>query len=219
MPVYRLPDNGVAFPNPEYADSDGLLAVGGDLEPQRLIAAYSIGVFPWYNKDSPPLWWSPDPRCILLPEEFHLPGSLARVLKKRVFSFTIDKAFSAVIHACAAPRRNGDGTWLTPEMIEAYITLHTLGVAHSVEAWRNGTLAGGLYGLALGTAFFGESMFYRVSNASKAAFAHLVRHLQKNGCTLIDCQQVTANLLRFGAKAVSRKEFGLRLSSALRAYG
>lgn len=215
MPVYRLPDTRILFPDPCDAEADGLLAVGGDLSPQRLISAYCIGVFPWYQEDTPPLWWSPDPRCILLPEEFHLPRSLARTLKRGVFTFSFDQAFSDVINACAEPRDNNDGTWLLPEMIEAYINLHQLGLAHSVEAWHNGTLVGGLYGVSLGSVFFGESMFFRSADASKAAFAHLVTTLRSEGFTLIDCQQVTHNLLRFGAKPVSRIEFMDRLDRAL----
>ncbi len=217
MPVYRLPDTGIAFPDPSDAEPDGLLAVGGDLTPHRLIAAYCAGLFPWYHEDSPPLWWSPDPRCILLPYEFHLPRSLARTLKRACFSFSFDRAFPEVICACAEPRGDHDGTWLLPEMIAAYTTLHKLGLAHSVEAWHNGELAGGLYGISLGSAFFGESMFFRRPDASKAAFAHLVSALQKASFSLIDCQQVTHNLLRFGAKAVPRSEFLERLKCALAA--
>ncbi|MDL2207856.1 leucyl/phenylalanyl-tRNA--protein transferase [Desulfovibrio sp. OttesenSCG-928-F20] len=215
MPIYRLPDTGVAFPDPFEAEPDGLLAIGGSLSPHRLVAAYCAGIFPWYHDDSPPLWWTPDPRCILLPEEFHLPRSLARTLKKGLFNFSFDKAFEDVIRACAGPRGDYDGTWLVPEMIEAYITLHKLGLAHSVEAWRDGRLVGGLYGLALGGAFFGESMFFKEPDASKAAFAHLMDALTQKAFTLVDCQQVTANMLRFGARAVSRAEFMERLAAAL----
>lgn len=215
MAVYRLPDTGVAFPDPCEAEPDGLLAVGGTLSPHRLVAAYVRGVFPWFHEDTPPLWWSPDPRCILLPEEFHLPRSLGRVLRRQTFSFTFDAAFPEVIRGCAEPRGGHDGTWLVPEMIEAYIALHKLGLAHSVEAWRGGLLAGGLYGVALGSVFFGESMFYRRPDASKAAFAHLMEHLIQAGFTLIDCQQVTANLLRFGARPTPRIEFMRLLADGL----
>jgi leucyl/phenylalanyl-tRNA--protein transferase len=217
MPVYRLPDTGISFPDPSDAEPDGLLAVGGDLSPHRLVAAYSLGLFPWYHEDSPPLWWTPDPRCILLPEEFHVPRSLARILKGRLFTCTLDRDFSGVIRACAQPRGTYDGTWLVPEMIAAYGTLHKLGLAHSVEAWRNGALAGGLYGIFLGSVFFGESMFFYEPNASKAALAHLVGILRAEGCTLIDCQQVTSHLLRFGARPVSRAEFMRRLAAGLEA--
>ncbi|MDL2279930.1 leucyl/phenylalanyl-tRNA--protein transferase [Desulfovibrio sp. OttesenSCG-928-G11] len=215
MPIYRLPDTGVAFPDPFDAEPDGLLAVGGSLSPHRLVAAYCAGIFPWYHEESPPLWWTPDPRCILLPDEFHLPRSLARTLKRGIFSFTFDTAFDEVIHACAGPRGGHYGTWLLPEMIEAYSALHRLGLVHSVEAWSEGRLVGGLYGVALGGVFFGESMFFRQADASKAAFAHLLRQLQEAAFVLIDCQQVTANMLRFGAKAVPRAEFMKRLQKAL----
>ena len=215
MPVYRLPDTKIIFPDPFDAEPDGLLAIGGDLSPHRLISAYCIGVFPWYQEDSPLLWWTPDPRCILLPEEFHLPRSLARILKRGIFTFSFDRVFSDVITSCAGSRNGSDGTWLFPEMVEAYVNLHKLGLAHSVEAWQDGELAGGLYGVSLGSAFFGESMFFRRPNASKAAFAHMVVTLRAEGFTLIDCQQVTRNLLRFGAKPVSRIEFMGRLGRAL----
>lgn len=215
MAIYRLPDTGVDFPDPFDAEPDGLLAVGGDLTPHRLIAGYCIGVFPWYHEDTPPLWWTPSPRCILIPSEFHLPRSLARTLKRGVFSFSFDTAFSQVIQGCAAPRNGYDGTWLLPEMIEAYTALHKLGLAHSVEAWHEGRLVGGLYGVSLGSAFFGESMFFTMPDASKAAFVHLVRTLSRFNFTLIDCQQETHHLMRFGAKAVPREDFMLLLASAL----
>ncbi len=215
MPIYRLPDTGVAFPDPFDAEPDGLLAVGGELTPHRLVSAYSLGIFPWYHENSPPLWWTPDPRCILLPEEFHLSRSLERRLRTQAFTHTFDKAFAAVIRGCSEPRKGSDGTWLVADMIEAYIALHKLGLAHSVEAWQDGELAGGLYGVALGSVFFGESMFYRVPDASKAAFAFLVDALRQSGFSLIDCQQVTPHMLRFGAKAVPREEFMRRLAQAL----
>lgn len=215
MAIYRLPDTGISFPDPGEAEADGLLAVGGDLTPHRLVAAYSLGLFPWYHEDTPPLWWTPDPRCILLPEEFHLPRSLARVMRSGRFTFSFDKAFDEVIRGCAGPRGKYDGTWLLPEVIEAYIALHKLGVAHSAEAWQGEELAGGLYGIALGSAFFGESMFFRKPDASKAAFAYLVTNLRESGFTLIDCQQVTSHLLRFGARPVPRGEFMNRLKKAL----
>ena len=161
MAIYRLPDTGVAFPDPYEAEPDGLLAVGGDLTPHRLVAAYSLGLFPWYHEDTPPLRWTPDPRCILLPEEFHLPRSLGRAMRSDRFTFSLDRAFDRVIKSCAEPRGKYDGTWILPEVIEAYIALHKLGVAHSAEAWFGDELVGGLYGVALGSAFFGESMFFR----------------------------------------------------------
>ena len=217
MSIYRLSDTGVAFPDPFDAEPDGLLAVGGDLTPHRLVAAYCAGIFPWYHENSPPLWWAPDPRCILLPHEFHLPRSLARTLKRETLTFSFDRAFPEVIRACAGPRGDYNGTWLLPEMIEAYITLHKLGLAHSVEAWHNGGLTGGLYGISLGAAFFGESMFFREPDASKAAFAWLIANLRAAAFSLIDCQQVTHNLLRFGAKPVPRVEFMELLNRALEA--
>lgn len=215
MPVYQLHPMEVLFPKPVLAEPDGLLAVGGDLSPKRLIAAYVAGIFPWYGEGSPILWWSPDPRCILLPEEFHLPRSLGRTLRSGVFSLTMDADFAGVIAACAAPRPYADSTWLVPEMVRSYTALYHIGLAHSVEAWQDGELAGGLYGVSLGSVFFGESMFFRRPDAGKAALAHLVHSLREAGFTLIDCQQETANLLRFGAKAVSRQEFLERLDAAL----
>ena len=217
MPVYRLPETGIAFPSPFDAEPDGLLAVGGSLDPGRLVAGYCAGIFPWYPDNCPPLWWSPDPRCILVPEEFHLPRSLARTLKAGVFTFSFDRAFDQVIEGCADLRTGQKSTWLLPEMIEAYTHLHHLGIAHSIEAWHKDKLAGGLYGVALGKVFFGESMFFRHPDASKAAFAHLVARLREASFTLIDCQQESAHLLRFGARSVSRMEFMRRLAKAIAA--
>jgi len=215
MTIYRLFDDPV-FPDPEEADPDGLLAIGGDLSPQRLVAAYAHGIFPWYSKGSPILWWSPDPRLVLFPHELHVPRSLKRTLNSGRFRFTFDQAFGQVIRACAStPRPGQDGTWIVPEMVVAYEALHSLGVAHSAEAWLDGVLAGGVYGVALGGTFFGESMFCAAANASKALFATLVRWLGARGCTLIDCQQTTAHLLRFGAREISRPEFLKRLREGL----
>lgn len=207
MTIYRLFDDPL-FPDPEEADPDGLLAVGGDLSPQRLLNAYSDGIFPWYAEGSPILWWSTSPRLILVPEEFHLPRSLRRVLNKGTFTFSMDTQFEKVIRRCACcPRPDQEGTWIVEDMVEAYILLHKLGYAHSVEAWRDGELAGGLYGVSLGSVFFGESMFYRVPNSSKAAFAVCVDQLRKWNFSLIDCQQTTSHLLRFGAREVQRYRF------------
>lgn len=216
MTIYRLFDDPV-FPDPEEADPDGLLAIGGDLSPQRLIIAYAKGIFPWYSSESPILWWSPEPRLALLPNRLHVPASLKRVLNSGRFRFTLDKAFGQIIRACACASRPGqDSTWILPEMIEAYETLHSLGVAHSAEAWADdGELVGGLYGVALGGVFFGESMFCAAPNASKALFVTLVRWLDARGCTLIDCQQTTAHMLRFGAQEFSRAEFRARLQAGL----
>jgi leucyl/phenylalanyl-tRNA--protein transferase len=213
MTIYRLFSEPV-FPNPEEADPDGLLAVGGDLSPERLISAYAQGIFPWYSSGSPILWWSPDPRLALIPNELHVPRSLNRILNSGRFSFSLDTAFDQVIRACArTPRPGQQGTWIVPDMIAAYERLHALGLAHSIEAWQDGELVGGAYGVHLGRVFFGESMFYAAPDASKAAFVRLVRWLAKRGCELIDCQQTTAHLLRFGAREISRREFLKRVDS------
>lgn len=215
MTIYRLFDEPI-FPDPEEADPDGLLAVGGDLSPQRLLTAYSNGIFPWYAEDSPILWWSTNPRLVLIPEEFHMPRSLRRVLNKGRFSFTLDKDFRGVIRGCArTPRPDQEGTWIIEEMVEAYIMLHDLGYAHSVETWQDGELVGGLYGVSLGSVFFGESMFYQVPDASKAAFAVLVNQLAAWGFSMIDCQQTTNHLLRFGAKELQRFRFLAMLREAM----
>lgn len=219
MPVFRLPEQDFGFPDPGLAEPDGLLAVGGDLSLRRLINAYALGIFPWYSEGSPILWWSPEPRCILPPEELHVPRSLRRVINSGRFRCTMDTAFEQVIAGCAGQRSNeaGEaGTWLVPEMIDAYIELHRIGIAHSAEAWLDGELAGGVYGVSLGGAFFGESMFFRVPDASKCAFVFCVNALRDAGFSLIDCQQETRNLLRFGAKGIPRQEFAERLERALR---
>jgi leucyl/phenylalanyl-tRNA--protein transferase len=215
MTIYRLFEEPI-FPDPEEAEPDGLLAVGGDLSPQRLLTAYANGIFPWYGENSPILWWSTNPRLLLYPDRFHLPRSLRRVLNRGAFTFTMDTAFEAVIRACAAsPRPEQRGTWIVPEMVDAYIRLHSLGYAHSVEAWRDGELAGGVYGVSIGSAFFGESMFHAVPDASKAAFATLVAQLVRWDFTLIDCQQTTPHLQRFGAVEVQRFRFRALLREAL----
>lgn len=209
MTIDFIPPGSFWFPDPENAGSDGLLAFGGDLSPDRLAAAYGQGIFPWYGPGDPILWWSPDPRLVLVPAELHVPKSLRRVLNAGRYRITLDAAFGRVIRLCAqAPRREGPGTWLVPEMIAAYEALHGEGLAHSVEAWaEDGTLAGGLYGVAMGRVFFGESMFYELPDASKAAFATLVRLLDRWGYGLIDCQQTTRHLLRFGAREMPRRDF------------
>ncbi|MBG0777534.1 MAG: leucyl/phenylalanyl-tRNA--protein transferase [Desulfovibrionaceae bacterium] len=257
MPVYLLPREPL-FPAPEEAEADGILAIGGDLSVERLLAAYSMGIFPWYGPEGPILWWSPDPRLVLFPDELHVPRRLARVLRRcdlgrGRFVFSVDRAFGRVIRRCAAsPRPQGEGTWLVPEMIEGFCALHAAGYAHSVEAWvRAGdvggpgvmdnvpvedaaeqgnavcagdadapapglVLAGGFYGVALGRAFFGESMFFTVPDASKAAFVWFVRLLATRGYAFVDCQQTTAHMQRFGAREISRMEFSARLARALR---
>ncbi|NLY41938.1 MAG: leucyl/phenylalanyl-tRNA--protein transferase [Desulfovibrionales bacterium] len=215
MTVFHLSAEPV-FPHPSHADADGLLAVGGDLSPQRLLRAYSMGIFPWYTEHTPILWWSPEPRCILEPGGLHVPARLKRLLRQQPFRITLDTAFDQVMTHCArTPRSTGQGTWIVPEMQAAYSTLHSLGFAHSVEVWNGTTLAGGVYGLALGRAFFGESMFYHQPNASKIGVVTLVRLLEQAGYSLVDCQQTTAHMQRFGGFAVSRTEFLHRLDAAL----
>ncbi len=211
MPVYRLTDQFI-FPHPSLADPGGLLAVGGDLSPERLLLAYANGIFPWYSDPSPILWWSPDPRLVLFPGELKISRSLRRVIKKQVFTVTMDTSFGEVIRACAQAR---DETWITGEMIEAYVALHELGYAHSFETRHEGRLVGGLYGVALGRAFFGESMFSAMSDASKVALVFLVRLLDGLGFEFIDCQTTTEHLKRFGAREVPRKEFLDLLGRAL----
>lgn len=200
---------GAAFPDVSQALSEpnGLLAIGGDLAPERLLQAYRQGVFPWYSEGQPVLWWSPDPRLVLFPAELKVSRSLRRAVNKDRFRITIDQAFSRVIRACAEPRHDEGETWITAEMEQAYIHLHRLGWAHSVEAWCEGELVGGFYGIAIGRVFFGESMFHRVADASKVAFAVFVRQIQAHGYALIDCQVSTAHLLSLGAREISRKEF------------
>ncbi len=210
MPVFRLTRANV-FPPIDLADPDGLLAVGGDLSPERLLLAYRLGIFPWYSHRMPILWWSPDPRLVLFPHELKITGSLARILRKGTFTVTFDRAFSAVIRECAVVRlERGEETWLSPEMVEAYLHLHRLGHAHSVETWHGRHLVGGLYGVSLGKVFFGESMFTRMSNASKVALVHLVDALKRMNFELIDCQVTTTHLLSLGAREIPRRRF-LRL--------
>jgi leucyl/phenylalanyl-tRNA--protein transferase len=216
MPIFRLVDEPV-FPPPDYADPSGLLAVGGDLSKERLLEAYRVGIFPWYSDDQPILWWSPDPRLILDLKDFKISRSLRKTLKKGVFEVTFDHAFKEVIQACAVvPREAQNGTWITPEMQEAYINLHGLGYAHSVETWFGGKLAGGLYGVSLGKCFFGESMFHLKTDASKVALATLVEKLKSWDFHFIDSQMTTEHMVRLGAKELPRRIFLKRLQSALR---
>jgi len=215
MPVFRLP-NDYIFPPPHLAEESGLLAVGGDLSKPRLLLAYSMGIFPWYSEGDPILWWSPDPRLVLFPDELRISRSLRQTIRRNIFRVTMDTAFEEVIGNCAATRRkNADGTWITDEMMEAYIYLHRTGYAHSVEAWADEKLAGGLYGVSLGSAFFGESMFTKTSNASKVAFIALVHQLAKWNFTFIDCQLTTPHLLSLGAREIPRTKFLAMLKSAL----
>jgi leucyl/phenylalanyl-tRNA--protein transferase len=216
MPIFRLVDEPI-FPPPDYADPSGLLAVGGDLTKERLLEAYRLGIFPWYSDDQPILWWSPDPRLVLDLTDFGISRSLRKTLKKGVFQVTFDHAFEQVIQACAVvPRAAQNGTWITEEMQEAYINLHGLGYAHSVESWFGGKLAGGLYGVSLGKAFFGESMFHLKTDASKVALATLVDKLKSWDFHFIDSQMTTEHMVRLGAKELPRRIFLKRLQSALR---
>lgn len=215
MPVFKL-DSRLVFPPPHLSE-DGLLAVGGDLSPQRLLLAYSQGIFPWYEEGLPILWHSPDPRMVLEAHALHVPHSLARTMRRHPYGLTLDVAFREVVDACAlVPRPDQDGTWITSDMKDAYHRLHMLGFAHSVEAWRGDELVGGLYGVSLGSVFFGESMFARAPDASKIAFATLVPDLARRGITLIDCQVHTDHLARFGAEEWPRRRYLRALRDAVR---
>lgn len=200
-------------------EPNGLLAVGGDLSVERLKSAYSLGIFPWYNEGEPILWWSPDPRMVLFPAELKVSRSLRKVIANGGFEIRADSSFREVMQGCAGPRKGQASTWISPAMIEAYSTLHELGIAHSVETWIEGRLAGGLYGVALGRVFFGESMFSRASNASKIAFVHLVKQLERWGFGMIDCQMKTAHLASFGAREIPRKEFSQKLKELVNCPG
>jgi len=208
-PYWLNPYDPTDFPNVSLAlrDPDGLLAVGGDLSIERLLTAYQRGIFPWYSGDQPILWWSPDPRSVLFPNKLHVSRSLRKTIRKQLFDITFDTAFTEVIQACSEPRTDGLGTWITDEMQQAYLRLHQAGYAHSVESWLNGKLVGGLYGVAIGNVFFGESMFSHVTDASKVAFVFLVRQLQRWQFELIDCQIQTAHLNQFGAELIPRSRF------------
>jgi leucyl/phenylalanyl-tRNA--protein transferase len=204
---------GDPFPPVERAleEPNGLLAAGGDLSVPTLMGAYERGIFPWYQDGQPLLWWSPDPRMVLFPKELAIPRSLRKRLARRDYRVTADAAFDEVIRGCAAPRRGADGTWITAGMLAAYTRLHRAGHAHSVETWIGGRLAGGLYGVALGRMYYGESMFTRVPDASKIALVHLVRSLERSGFGMIDCQMATAHLARFGAREIPRARFMRKL--------
>jgi len=208
--------NRFLFPPIEQAGPEGIVAVGGNLDPQMLLSAYAQGIFPWYTEGQPILWWSPDPRFVLFPGRLHLPRSLKRTLNRGVFEVRFDEDFERVITECRdMPRPQQEGTWITAEMISAYLRLHDMGYAHSVEAYAGGALVGGLYGVSLGAAFFGESMFWRVAEASKVAFVALGRLLRDKGYHFIDCQIYTDHLARFGAQDVARAEFLRLLANAL----
>ena len=205
--MYRLTD-ALLFPSPEQASAEGIVAVGGDLQPERVMLAYRKGIFPWFESDDFLLWWSPDPRMVLFPDQLKISKSMRTVLRKKQFKVTFNKSFDQVVEACAKVKRFGqNGTWITPGLMEVYSTLHTQGYAHSVEVWEEGSLVGGLYGIDLGTIFCGESMFSKSSNASKVALIFLVKELKKNKYELIDCQVPTQHLASMGAEPISRTKF------------
>ena len=215
--MFRLSRHEVRFPPVDQASPEGLLAVGGDLRPERLLEAYRQGIFPWYNDDQPILWWSPDPRALLFPNKLHVSRSLKRSLRSRLFTVTLDTTFRHVMEQCAGPRPQypEGGTWIINDMLDAYTRLHELGYAHSVETWQEGRLVGGLYGVAIGGAFFAESMFTRVDDASKVALVRLVTQLQAWNFRLIDCQQFSPHVRRFGAEEIPRRAFITHLNQAL----
>ena len=205
--MYLL-STSLSFPPTCQADENGLLAIGGDLQMQRLLLAYRSGIFPWFSQGEPICWWSPDPRFVLFPEKIHISKSMQSIMRRKEFQFSTNIAFEEVIRNCSAMQRPGqDGTWITTEMMEAYVNLHKAVIAHSAEAWKNVDLGGGLYDIRLGKVFFGESMFSKISNASKFAFIHYVQMLQKEDVQLIDCQLHTAHLESLGAQMISRKAF------------
>lgn len=215
--MFRLNRQDLRFPPVDRATPEGLLAVGGDLRPERLLEAYRQGIFPWYNDDQPILWWSPDPRAVLFPNKLHVSRSLKRRLRPDVFTVTLDTSFRNTMEQCAGPRPQypEGGTWITGEMLDAYTRLYELGYAHSVETWQDGRLVGGLYGVAIGGAFFAESMFTRVDDASKVALVRLVSQLQAWNFRLIDCQQFSPHVRRFGAEEIPRADFLKHLHQAL----
>jgi len=217
VPVFLLSDT-IEFPPPHLATEDGLLAVGGDLSQKRLLLAYRMGIFPWFSNNEPILWWSPDPRFVLYPHEIKVSKTLKKVIKKDMFSVTMDLAFNEVINQCAQVRLGkNQGTWIVKDMIDAYCNLHESGFAHSVEVWLQGDLVGGLYGVSLGMCFFGESMFTLVSNASNVGLVKLVEHLKELSFDLIDCQVPTEHLIRFGARQIPRMRFLNQLEKSLKA--
>lgn len=207
MPLFRL-SKKIDFPPAWLARSDGLLCIGGDLSAKRLIQAYENGIFPWFSNEEPILWWSPDPRLVIFPKDVHVSRSLKKRIGKNNYQIRINQAFEQTIVSCAYPRKQGhEGTWLVDEMIEAYIELHRLGFAHSIETWKDGILKGGLYGVCLGKCFFGESMFSFETDTSKMALVALARYLEQYDFDLIDCQVTTSHLLRMGAVEITRNSF------------
>ncbi len=216
MTVFLLDERQAGFPSPRFAGRDGLLAVGGDLHTERLLQAYQKGIFPWFSEDDPLLWWSPDPRLVLYPHKLRVPRRLKRTIRQGIFQITVNQTFEDVVMACATvKRRDSEGTWITDDMKTAYCRLHEAGWAHSVETWYGKDLAGGLYGVAIGRCFFGESMFTYVSNASKTALVYLVTRLAREGFYMLDCQMTTAHLLRFGAEEIPRDRFLDQLAEAV----
>ncbi len=209
MPVFWLSENDFSFPHPELANEDGILAIGGDLSTERLLAAYRLGLFPWYNPDDPILWWSPDPRFVLFPQELKIAKSMRPYFNQQKFVVTFDQAFEEIITGCQQHKRKGQSgsSWISKEVLESYVQLYHEGYAHSVEVWQGQQLVGGLYGIYLGKIFFGESMFTKVSNASKFGFITLVHKLIDKGIWLIDCQQQTGHMGSLGAKAIPRSKF------------
>jgi leucyl/phenylalanyl-tRNA--protein transferase len=217
MPVFELNDTPL-FPPASSADESGIIAVGGDLTPERLIAAYIGGIFPWFSKEDPIIWWSPDPRFVLFPDDLKISKTMKQVLNRNIFEIKFDTSFREVITACSLPRRKELSTWITQEMIEAYVKLHEFGLAHSIEAWRDKELLGGLYGISLGSIFFGESMFSLEANSSKAAFITLVQTLKKLNFSLIDCQVHTIHLESLGAVNIPRVDFLKMLDDSLQKF-
>ncbi len=217
MPIFQLDKDIYLFPKPSLSTKDGLLAIGGDLKPERLINAYASGIFPWYNQDEPILWWSPNPRLVLFPKDIKISKSLFREIKANKFTIKFDNDFEDVIRKCSNSNRKDElGTWITEEMCQAYINLFNIGLAHSIETYFENKLVGGLYGVSFGKAFFGESMFYEKNNASKIAFITLCKWLQNNDFHFIDCQVKTSHLISLGAKEVSRREYLKMLNIAIK---
>ncbi|QLG88250.1 leucyl/phenylalanyl-tRNA--protein transferase [Chitinibacter bivalviorum] len=210
---HQFPPLEQALPEP-----NGLLAAGGDLAPGRILAAYRQGIFPWYMPGEPILWWSPSPRMVLFPDDLHVHRSLDKVIRNRAYRITFDSAFAEVMQGCAAPRGAETGTWISADMLSAYLALHEAGYAHSFECWMDDELVGGLYGMAIGKMFYGESMFAKRADASKIAFVHAVRWLKEQGFGLIDCQMYTDHLARFGAKEIERKQFMRHLGQLIDQY-
>ncbi len=219
MPVWQL-DERIIFPDATLAEPDGLLAIGGDLSPERLILAYSSGIFPWFIQEGEIFWFSPDPRCILFPDDLKISKSMQQLFRKQRFEIRFDHDFENVIRHCATTKRKGDAdTWIDEDFISAFTAMHKLGIAHSIGAYENNELVGGLYGMSMGSCFFGESMFSKVSNASKYAFITLVKWLRENNFTLIDCQLYNDHLGSLGAINIPRKDFLIKLNSALQKEG